>query len=61
MRACLQSRGVLSSEVGTFLTGMGSVLLWLGKAVVPHFVSDIKLMVRGLLVVVGFTTFRASS
>ncbi len=39
---------------------MGSVLPWLGEAVVPHFVSDIELMVRGLLVVVGFTTFRAS-
>ncbi len=39
---------------------MGSILPWLGKAVVPHFVSDIELMVRGLLVVVGFTTFRAS-
>ncbi len=61
MRACLQSRGVLSSEVGTSLTGDGECsLLWLGKAVVPHFVSDIELMVRGLLVVVGFTTFRAS-
>ncbi len=39
---------------------MGSVLPWLGEAVVPHFVSDIELMVRGLLVVVGFTTFCAS-
>ncbi len=28
---------------------MGSVLPWSGKAVVPHFVSDIELMVRGLL------------
>ncbi len=39
---------------------MGSVLPWLGEAVLPHFVSDIELMVRGLLVVVGFKTFRAS-
>ncbi len=39
---------------------MGSVLPWLGEAVVPHFVSDIELMVRGLLVEVGFMTFRAS-
>ncbi len=39
---------------------MGSILPWLGEAVVPHFVSDIELMVRGLLVVVGFSTFRAS-
>ncbi len=39
---------------------MGSVLPWLGEAVVPHFVSDIDLTVRGLLVVEGFTTFRAS-
>ncbi len=39
---------------------MGSVLPWLGEAVVPHFVSDIELMVRGLSVIVGFTTFRAS-
>ncbi len=27
---------------------MGSVLPWSGEAVVPHFVSDIELMVRGL-------------
>ncbi len=39
---------------------MGSVLPWFGKAVVPHFVFNTELMVRGLLVVVGFTTFRAS-
>ncbi len=39
---------------------MGGVLPWLGEAVVAHFVSDIELMVRGLFVVVGFTTFRAS-
>ncbi len=58
MRACLRSRGALSSEVGTLT--MGSVLSWSGEAVVPHFVSDIELMVRGLLVVVGFTTFHAS-
>ncbi len=38
---------------------MGSVLPWSGKAVVPHFVSDIEIMVRDLLVVVGFSTFRA--
>ncbi len=36
---------------------MGSVLPWLGEAVVPHFVSDIELIVTELLVVVGFTTF----
>ncbi len=59
MRACLQSHGVLSSEVGTSLTGDGSVLPWSGKAVVPHFVSDIEIMVRGLSVVVGFLTFRS--
>ncbi len=29
---------------------MGSVLPWSGEAVVPHFVSDIELMVRGLSV-----------
>ncbi len=34
---------------------MGRVLPWLGEAVVPHFVSDIELMVRGLFLVVGFT------
>ncbi len=39
---------------------MGAVLPWLGEAVVPHFVSDIELMVRGLLVIVGFTAFHAS-
>ncbi len=39
---------------------MGSVLSWLGEAVLPHFVSDNELIVRGFLVVVGFTTFRAS-
>ncbi len=39
---------------------MGSVLPWLGEAVVPRFVSNIELMVRGLSVVVGFTTFHAS-
>ncbi len=39
---------------------MGSVLPWSGEAVVPHFVSNIELMVRGLFDVVGFTTFRAS-
>ncbi len=44
MRACLRSRGALSSEVGTLT--MGSVLSWSGEAVVPHFVSDIELMVR---------------
>ncbi len=37
---------------------MGSVLPWSGEAVVPHFVSNIELMVRDLLVVVGFPTFR---
>ncbi len=35
------------------------VLPWSGEAVVPNFVSDIELMARGLLVVVGFTTFCA--
>ncbi len=33
---------------------MGSALPWSGEAVVPHFVSDNELMVRGLFVVVGF-------
>ncbi len=37
-----------------------SVLSWLGEDIVPHFVSDDELIVRGFLVVVGFTTFRAS-
>ncbi len=60
MRACLQSRGVLSSEVGTSLTGDGERSALVGESVLPQFVSDIELMVRGLFVVVGFTTFRAS-
>ncbi len=62
MRACLQSHGVLSSEVGTSLIGDGerSALVGGKKSVVAHFVSDIELMVRGLLVVVGFSTFRTS-
>ncbi len=58
MRACPQSHGVLSSEVGTSLTGDGEPRS--GEAVVPHFVSNIELMVRGLFVVVGFPTFLAS-
>ncbi len=62
MRASLQSHGVLSSEVGTSLTGDGERFALVGlEAVVPHFVSDIELMVRGLSVVVGFSTFHASS
>ncbi len=36
---------------------MVSVLPCSGEAVVPHFVSDIELMVRGLSVVVGFLIF----
>ncbi len=48
-----------SSEVGTSLM-MGSILPWLDEAEVPHFVSDIEFMVRGLSVIVGFPTFRAS-
>ncbi len=39
---------------------MESILPWLGEALVPHFVSDIELMVRGLLIVVGFTALHAS-
>ncbi len=38
---------------------MESILPRLGEALIPHFVSDIELMVRGLLIV-GFTAFRAS-
>ncbi len=55
MRTCLQSHGVLSSEVGD---GERSGLV--SEAVVSHFVSDIELMVRGLSVVVGFSTYCAS-
>ncbi len=39
---------------------MESILPWLGEALVPHFVSDIELMVRGLLIVVGFMALHAS-
>ncbi len=39
---------------------MWSVLPWSVEAVLPHFVSNIELMVRGLLVVVGFPTIHAS-
>ncbi len=56
----LESRWDLSSEIGTSLTGGESVLPWLGKAVVPHLFSYIELMVRSLLVVVGFMTFCTS-
>ncbi len=60
VRACLQSCGVLSSEVGTYLIGDWELSALVGEAVVPHFVSDIELMVRSLLGVASFTTFRAS-
>ncbi len=57
MRACLQSRGVLSSEVGTSLTCDALV----GRSCSTTLcLSDIGLMVRGIFVVVGFPTFRAS-
>ncbi len=39
---------------------MESVLPWLGEVIVPDFVSDIHLLVRGLLYVVAFTASRAS-
>ncbi len=46
MRACLQSRGVLSSEVGTSLTGDGECSALLGKAVSTTLCLRHELMVR---------------
>ncbi len=61
MRACLQSRGVLSSEVGTSLTCDGECSALVGRSCSTTLcLSDIGLMVRGIFVVVGFPTFRAS-